>query len=133
MNTDQLKRMSACTDAREWAESQPNAYTAWRTCPRGDWLMWWLSRAGLDRKTLVLAACDCARLVLHLVPDGEDRPRVAIETAEAWARGEATIAQVRIAAAEAASAAMHKQCAMAVRKRVGYRTAKALWSQGEAK
>jgi alkylation response protein AidB-like acyl-CoA dehydrogenase len=38
------------------------------------------------------------------VPKGEDRPRIAIETAEAWTRGEATIEQV-YAAAYAADAA----------------------------
>jgi hypothetical protein len=29
-------------------------------------------------------ACEKARNVLHLVPDGEDRPRLAIEAAERW-------------------------------------------------
>ena len=37
-------------------------------------------------------------------PPGEDRPRLAIETAEAWCRGEVTIEEVR-AAADAAYAA----------------------------
>jgi len=57
-------------------------------------------------KTLVLALCEIARTVLHLVIPGEDRPRVAIETAESWGRGEATIKDVRAAyAAYAADAA----------------------------
>lgn len=46
--------------------------------------------AEVDRRAAVWAACQCARTVLHLVPEGEDRPRLAIETAEAWTRGEAT-------------------------------------------
>ena len=59
--------------------------------------------AGVDRRLVVLAACDCAETALRYVPPGEDRPRRAIETARAWARGQATLAQVR-AASSAASA-----------------------------
>ena len=59
--------------------------------------------AGVDRRLVVLAACDCAETALRYVPAGEDRPRRAIETARAWARGQATLAQVR-AASSAASA-----------------------------
>jgi len=61
---------------------------------------------GIDRKILVLTACAIARSVLDYVPQGEDRPRIAIETAEAWTRGEATLVEVKRArdAAAAASA-----------------------------
>ena len=51
----------------------------------------------VDRRRLVRAACACARTVLHHIPKREDRPRVAIETAERWARGEATRGEVRTA------------------------------------
>ena len=45
---------------------------------------------------IVEAACSCARLVLQYIKPGEQvRPLTCIETAEAWARGEATIDQVR--------------------------------------
>jgi hypothetical protein len=44
-------------------------------------------------------------LALVHVPPGEERPRVAIETAEAWCRGEATIEEVRKASRNAADAA----------------------------
>jgi hypothetical protein len=39
----------------------------------------------------VLAACDCARLALVHVPAGEHRPRLAIEIAERWAGGDASV------------------------------------------
>jgi hypothetical protein len=39
--------------------------------------------------------------VLKYVPKGEDRPRIAIETAEAWTRGETTLKQVESAAHDA--------------------------------
>ena len=91
---DRLRGMGACSKAVEWAEPYGDDHArAWAECECGDWMLWLLGRLsgepGSDaRRRLVLAACACARLVLHLVPDGEDRPRVAIETAERWARGE---------------------------------------------
>ena len=62
---------------------------------------------GFRRRTLVLAACECARLALKHVPSGEERPRTAIMMAERWARGEAGVAlnQVRAAAYAARAAA----------------------------
>lgn len=74
----------------------------WADCPRGDRMLMLLGQEGADRRTLVLAACDCARLTLAYVPKwSRRRARRAIETAQAWARGEATLAEVRDAAYEA--------------------------------
>jgi hypothetical protein len=82
-----LVRLNACAAAREWASDFPSLADAWAACPRGDWLLWLAGHLKIPRPLLVLAACACARTVLHLIPEGEERPRVAIETAEAWARG----------------------------------------------
>jgi hypothetical protein len=128
-----LSRLAACGDAREWAEGKTLA-TAWRTCPRGDWMLWLAGRAEVRRQVLVLAACACARLSLKHVEKGEKRPLRAIEAAEDWARGGATtLKQVKdaaaAAAADAASAASAaaaasartktlKKCATLVRKRI---------------
>ncbi len=111
-----LMRLGACSEAIGWAESlgpdHPADETAWQQCPRGDWMLWVAGRLNIPRATLVLGACACARQVLVHVKVGEDRPRIAIETAESWARGgegAATIEQVRqardAAAAYAAAAA----------------------------
>jgi len=110
MNTDELEKLSACKWAVEWVAEQPSAAAAWRNCERGDWMLWLLGRlsgelGSAKRKRLVLCCCQCARLALTHVPAGEDRPRLAIETAERWARGEGpTLSDVR-AAADAADAA----------------------------
>ena len=74
----------------------------WATCERGDWLLWLsVHMIGKDawptHQQVVLAACQCARLALKQVKSGETRPLNAIVTAEAWARGEATLEQVRVA------------------------------------
>ena len=70
-----------------------------------------------SRKKLVLAACQCARLALPYVKKGEARPLKAIETAEAWARGEAgiTLGDVRKAAAAAYAAYAASAVAYAAR------------------
>jgi hypothetical protein len=105
--SDALRAVHACHESLVWALTQPDAATAWATCERADWLLWIAGRlASTDdaRKLVVLAACACARTALGRVPVGEDRPRICIETAEAWARGEATIVQVRAARADALDA-----------------------------
>ena len=97
---DRLIKMGACEDAVAWVGERDIA-AAWAECERADWMLWLAGRV-VAREPVVLAACACARTALQYVPAGEDRPQLAIETAEAWARGEATIAEVRSADAAAA-------------------------------
>ena len=101
--SDRLKEMSACGDAVKWVGKRgpKKAYTE---CNRPDWLLWYATKRGVDKKLLVLAACDCAETALQFVPDDEDRPRKAIETARAWCKGRATISECRDAAYAAAYA-----------------------------
>jgi hypothetical protein len=86
---DWLKEKRACIEAVKWAKGK-TAAQAYAECARGDWMLW-TARRLFDDKRVALAACDCAE--------------PAIEARRAWARGEATIEQVRLAAAAAASAA----------------------------
>jgi hypothetical protein len=107
---DYLRSLDACAGAVEWMGQQKTQAQAWADCQRGDWMLWLLGKhAGPPeseaRKPLVLCACACSRLALKYVPKGEGRPRVAIETAERWARGKATIKEVRSAAAASYAAA----------------------------
>ena len=102
-----LALLNPCADAVAWYAQYPTLQIAWDACERGDWMLWYLRRCGVDRGRLVLAACACARLSLAYVRAGEDRPRLAIETAERWARREegVTLVDVQRAADAAASAA----------------------------
>ena len=100
---EELKKLGACSEAIKASRKYTTSQKLWDDCGRGDWMLWLITRTQHDRKQLVLAACACARLSLKYVPAGEDRPRIAIETAEKWARNEgATLDDVR-AAAEAAA------------------------------
>ncbi|HEX5040696.1 MAG TPA: hypothetical protein VFW95_11240 [Candidatus Limnocylindria bacterium] len=61
-----------------------------------------------DHHLLALWAADCAQHVLHhfeRARPGDDRPRVAIQMARAWSRGEVTMTQARTAAGHANGAA----------------------------
>jgi len=125
-----LEKLDPCIDALEWVKKQEKRQQAWDDCERGDWMLWLLGRlCGDDRRELVSTACECARLALPYVTKGEERPLIAIETAERWVKGDATIEEAKDAAyavhaAYAAHAAAHaaarqetlKQCADIVRK-----------------
>ena len=112
---NELRRFKACKDALDWI-CHRTPQEAWEQCGRGDWLLWWAAKIGVDQRLIVWAACDCAESVLHYVPSGEHRPRIAIETARRWVAGDATEYDVRCAAfaasaayaaADAADAAYH--------------------------
>ena len=109
MKTEWLENFDACDDALEWCSKQRSRHQAWQDCKRADWMLWLVGKlAGppdsKSRKRLVLCCCEVARPALKHVPKGENRPRAAIETAEAYCYGRASLDEVR-AAAKAAYAA----------------------------
>jgi hypothetical protein len=99
-----LRRLGACSEARAWAKGKSLAEVA-ATLHRADWWLWLAAKVGVDRRSVVQAACSCARTALKHVPEGEERPRRALDVAEAWTRGEASLEDVRVAAYAAAAAA----------------------------
>jgi hypothetical protein len=60
-------------------------------------MLWLAGRVGIDRRSLVRAAVECARPALKHVKPGEDRPWYVLEVALAWCDGRATLAEVRAA------------------------------------
>jgi len=104
-----LKRLNACSDAIEWAKQYNTWQEVWDNCERADWLLWiagkMVSKEGCSsKKEIVFVACKCTRTVLKFIPKKEKRPLKAIQTAEAWVKGKATIEEVRKAAYAAAAA-----------------------------
>jgi len=104
-----LADLHACEDAIAWAATQPTPEAAWRTCDRGDWMLFAAGKSGAygepwseQRKPLVLAACACARLALPHTKD--ERVLACIEAAERWCRDEATVSEVCLARHAAAAA-----------------------------
>ena len=83
---NRLIKLDACPGAVEWVGDR-DLKTAWAECDRADWMLWYAARdKRVKRTTLVRAVCACARTALKYVPAGEDRPRLAIEAAERWAK-----------------------------------------------
>lgn len=81
-----------CVESVAWMATLPADTTpeqAWNACKDGSWLLWLCGILGVDRKQLVLAACDIAETALVHVQPGEQRPRLAIDTARRWCRGDA--------------------------------------------
>ena len=95
---DSLRALGACKEAITWVRDYESLEAAWAACHRGDWMLryagWKAGRHGSDgHKKLTLCACECARLALPYTQN----PCVlaCIETAERWARGAATIEELR--------------------------------------
>ena len=110
-----LGELNACESAVAWVKSTKcrSLEAAWRKCERGDWMLWYAGKKSGPvgderRKKLVLAACECARLALPIwekrYPD-DKRVRDCIETAEKWARNEATLEALQVSRRNCYSAA----------------------------
>ena len=104
---DRISHLEPCSEAKEWAKAYSSPSKAWKNCQRGDWMLWLIGKQSGEpesdsRKLLVLCSCECARLALPHTKD----PRVlaCIETAEKWARGEATLKELKEARKAAAAA-----------------------------
>ena len=107
-----------CSESVEWLSALPpesSAYNAWRTCERGDWLMWLVShdavyhRAG--ERVLRLMACDVADMALDRVcdfmaPSRAIAARASIDAARESALGKKTSNGLREASAKAYPAVM---------------------------
>jgi hypothetical protein len=134
---NKIEELGACEEAVKVANEYKTSQELWNDCDRGDWMLWLIGKlsgeSGDDkRRQLVLVACQCARLSLKYVKEGELRPLIAIEIAEQWARCENNVsiedvknaadAADAAAAADAADAAdadrksTLKECAVMVRK-----------------
>ena len=101
-----LGELNACQSAVDWVKASKcrSLETAWKKCERGDWMLWYAGKkAGPvgdeKRNTLVLAACACARLALPTFEKrhpNDTRMRDCLDTAEKWARNEATLEALQV-------------------------------------
>jgi hypothetical protein len=95
-----LRKHDACPEGYAWAVSTCSTMQdVWDTA-QPEWLIWVATRPGvLDDITLRRFACWCVRRVWHLLTD--ERSRCAVETAELFCDGKATLEE--LAAANAAA------------------------------
>ena len=87
--------------------SEEDFYSLWNDIINPHWLQNLAVAGGVSNRQFSLTTCAIARLCLPLIPENEVRPRIAVETAEAWARGEATKEQVVRAEEAAFSSYVH--------------------------
>ena len=113
----QLKCLGACEESIKWVGDK-EFEEAWASCEDIGWMFWLAEKLEVDLKLFVQAACRCARLVLHLVPKEEERPRRAIEAAEAWLEGRVSIEEVQVATGAARAAAVASWAATAAARAV---------------
>jgi hypothetical protein len=78
-----------------WNRDYPSLEAAWEGCARPDELLWWLARAA-DRRQFALCVAEMAQPALQRASD--PRPAACIETLRRWARGEATVDELRASA-----------------------------------
>jgi hypothetical protein len=100
-----LRMTSACDDARGWAVHYGADYAkAWAECERGDWMIWILVRlqqpkqGSKEHRKLAGCLADIAAEVLPIFEKkypNDKRVRECIETLRRYAKGKATIKEVR--------------------------------------
>ena len=135
-----LTSLGACPDAVKWSKKYRSAKSAWANCERGDWLLWLAGKkAGPvgdeKRKKLVLAACGCARIALPIwqkrYPD-DKRVEVCLDTAERWARNEATLEALQVARINCSSAAYAAYADAHAASAAAYAAASAAYADADA-
>lgn len=100
-----LTRMDACGESITWLRTLPpesSAYSAWRSCERGDWLVWLVTHADVrdhaGDRALRLIACDCAEQAVAAGAAARAAARaadLAADLAAAW-DGQARIVRRRV-------------------------------------
>ena len=113
MNTQELKlkliELDACKEAKEFCEGK-DLETAWRECPRGDWMLWLYVRLyPLNKRQITLAKGHCANTVRHLMKD--ERSIKAVDVAIKYGNNEATEEELKEAAYAAVAAAANAAAA----------------------
>lgn len=100
-----LRRLNACQEGTAWCEGK-TLTEFWNSSDRADWMLWLCGKmAGMkdwpNQNSLVRVTCLCVERSLPLFESqypADRRPRKAIETARAWAKGNSSTIEVKAAA-----------------------------------
>ena len=95
-HTKKLTALGACSEAVRWAETQPDAQTAWDACERPDWMLWLLGKLNKsepwsdERKPLIRACIDCAETALRYANNDTITANLwCLDALRRWCDGEA--------------------------------------------
>lgn len=90
---EKLIELDACEPAIEWAKNK-TWEEIYRQCERGDWLLWLFQKMNPgDLQLITLAKARCANTVRHLM--GDERSRNAVDVAERFGLGNATLEELK--------------------------------------
>lgn len=67
MTIMELMKMTYCNDGVEYFRTKPNLYEAWNDCKRGDWMLDFARKLGVENRKLFLAKARCAQTAFHLI------------------------------------------------------------------
>lgn len=98
----EIEQYNPCNDGLKFRKQYTDFKSAWKACPRGDWMLWAAQRVGVDLLVLTTAKATCANTVRHLMKD--KRSKTAIKVALAFGKGKAGRVELD-KAADAADAA----------------------------
>ena len=91
-----LQKHNACREGAAYARTQKSLAEVWDNCPKLEWLFWMLAKQpNKPEKELRLFAVWCARQVQHLMKD--KRSLDALDVAERFALGKASVEELRAA------------------------------------
>ena len=90
-----------CEEAADWAQGK-TIQEIWNTCERGDWLLWWAQKSGLESRKLTATKAACAEFARPYMKDA--RSIAALDMAHAYGRGECSADDLAAAASAAAYA-----------------------------
>jgi len=100
-----LQKHNACREGAAYARTQKSLAEVWDNCPKLEWLFWMLAKQpNKPEKELRLFAVWCARQVQHLMKD--KRSLDALDVAERFALGKASVEELRAAWDAARGAAL---------------------------
>ena len=102
---DAFKQQEYCDEVVDFLGDCDTWREFYERCPRGDWLIIGASWLRINETLLAHAGCDCAELALRFVPDGEERPRHAIDVKRRHLSGTASDEELSAAWAAAWAAA----------------------------
>lgn len=103
---EELKELNACVEAIEWV-GEKSFKTAWQTCDRGDWMLWYVFEKRKDfhlgdMRKITMAKVRCSELVKHLLQD--DRSLKALNVAKQFALGKVGESELKAACLDACDA-----------------------------
>ena len=109
--TENLERLAVCPDAMVWAKDYASLEAAWAACPRGDWMLWLITREVVqdspEHRRVIACLVACCRPSLEYAGEWRETLAGVYDTLDAWAKGEEANLDAALSASYAAERASY--------------------------